>query len=686
MGKKDKNSKAAAGSKNVPKCNCEHPFNCDCGNRPPRPSRGHRWDPETQQWGGKGHKQKGGSGQTALLGAEAKTTAVGKTQVAQWQKLPSGLLRDFCQKQKRPPPKFKELLKDHSKTKFKVRVIVPDGKDSNKDLILVPAQPVENEEQAREEASLLALLQLTPNLPHERKLPEPYKTTWLAAVRSLKEKASSHKSNNDSSNTSNGKPRATNTSSSYSGKGASSNTNLTLGNAFTSQAEKRKLQAEKKRLRNSRIRKHEAIRMANRDHPVFLSATLRTQIQRLLKGDTNFAMEDPAEDSSPLEPFESDRQAYVEERLHQEGFTKRQARTAFLDQSKTTKHQSDTDEEELWEDLYDDCLQWLCIHLDEDQLPEGFDPRGATLEVVSHVGPKKSQGKEGISSEAQKFASTYGLLDQDAALLISQKKNNSLEDVLWAKVCELSDVSLSATATPSDENKQMFEEEVEAMEAIFPSAFNVSTSNGCTTVVIKTPEDLSLNIAFASCQYPSAFPQRVLVNGNWPKRFGLALHVQLVKFISTLTLGEPMLFEIYGQIQLLLQSEEELEDTSLLPTAIKSGTGRSSTGTDSSRREPQKSSIQKALLHTSFKRPRARGGFWSTPPTKTPAATSYPNISNSLKNCRLELPAGKARSDFLAQMKKADKVSFLNRFFFDSALSTNIFDPCCTYSRQELYS
>ena len=61
------------------------------------------------------------------------------------------------------------------------------------------ALPVGNEEQAMEEAALLALLHVTPNLPHERKLPEPYKTTWLAAVQAQKEVTKT-------SDTSNGNP------------------------------------------------------------------------------------------------------------------------------------------------------------------------------------------------------------------------------------------------------------------------------------------------------------------------------------------------------------------------------------------------------------------------------------------------------------------------------------------------
>ena len=134
MGKsKSKKGGSKAAAPPAKKCTCEHLYKCSCGNRPERPSKGHRWDPELQQWGGKGHKQKGASGQSSVVGQQAKVTEKGKTQLSQWQKLPSGILREYCQKQKRPPPKFKELLDDrHSKpNKFKCRVIVPDPKNGD---------------------------------------------------------------------------------------------------------------------------------------------------------------------------------------------------------------------------------------------------------------------------------------------------------------------------------------------------------------------------------------------------------------------------------------------------------------------------------------------------------------------------------------------------------------------------
>ena len=114
MGKSKGGGKGKGGSSSsktqAPKCTCDHPYNCSCGNRPPRPSKGHKWDPETQEWGGKGHKQKGASGQSGVVAKEATTATAGKTKIHEWQKMPSRILAEYCKKQKdKRPPKFKDF-------------------------------------------------------------------------------------------------------------------------------------------------------------------------------------------------------------------------------------------------------------------------------------------------------------------------------------------------------------------------------------------------------------------------------------------------------------------------------------------------------------------------------------------------------------------------------------------------
>jgi hypothetical protein len=657
------------------KCTCTHLYQCDCGNRPERPSRGHRWDPETQQWGGKGHKQKGGSGQTSVVGQEAKVTDKGKTQLAQWQTLPSEILREYCHKQKRPPPKFKELLDDkRSKpNKFKCRVIVPDPKTNrDKDLIFIPAKPVPNEEQAKEEAALLALLHLTPKLPHERKLPDPYKTTWLAAVESIKNATTKAKGQNSSNSNNNykddgGKDDGKNAGGGGDGgrkSGATSNTSLSLGSAYTSRSEKSRNADVKRQARNARIRKHEAVRMANRDHPVFLSARLRNQIQQILRGDFAGLLSDESNDENDpeLSTYDSDVQEYVEDRLYSEGFTKRQARTAFNEQAKS---KAKTVEEDQWDQVYDDCLQWLCVHLDEDQLPEGFDPRGGTLELDTSTVVKGS-------TEASKVASRFGISMRDANWLLQQQKdenhgNASLEILFWRQICKIADVKVSEENCEShgddSENREAAGEEFEALQAMFDS--DCSSAPGkdgkSSTLVIKTPERLDIHLSYVPGKYPSVFPKYVLFLGKWERPVGVAFHVEIAKFMSTLPLGDPVFFEIYGEEQNMLQTLEDLPllhlSSTSVPKPIGKGSSSSSTAPSSSASTSTKTASKKTSSGISMKRrPKARSVFWSTPPKQTPPAISF-NWSKSIERQRKSLPAWKARADFLSKLEESCKSS-----------------------------
>jgi ATP-dependent RNA helicase DHX57 len=694
-GKKGGGSSSQA--KSTPKCVCDHPFQCSCGNRPERPSKGHRWDPETQKWGGKGHKQKGASGQTASVGVEAKTTTVGKTLIAQWQKLPSDILREWCQKQKRPQPKFKELLDDTAKAEFKTRVILNDPKNPDKDLFFTPKESVNNEEQALEEAALLALLNLTPTLPHERKLPEPYRTTWLNAIHAINE--SKNKSSNnkmraktvtkiEQTNKGITQPSVGNGSSGKSAGGggaATSSSTLALATSFTSAAERRRNAEMNRQERNARIRKHEAVRMANRDHPVFLSARLRSQIQSFLRGDhesLSVNSRDPTEDDgddddATLDIFESDLQCYVEERLNHEGFTKRQARKAFS--TKKVLNWANLDENE-WEHVYEECLQWLCVHLDEDELPEGFDPRGSTLEVVapSKMRADIAESKEKNGPESYVYnnvfpttavvAAKYGITVKDALWMQHCQKDDpskTLETIFWDRICQLAHATLNDAVVDNIAscNISLVEEEFEAIKAIFPDESTTTTNkeSGTSTVCIKTLEGIEVVFSLSNI-YPLIFPTNVLFTGNWPLPVGVAFHVEIVKFISTLPLGEPMMFEIFSHGQTLLQTMDELPKISLSSNdSIIKKNGDTLAGTisfknfDTSDKEADVPKPQTDIQPIK-RRPRSRGVFWSQSPDKTKPAVAF-SWSRSIEIQRKSLPAWKARDDFLSILKAASKSS-----------------------------
>jgi ATP-dependent RNA helicase DHX57 len=648
----------------TPKCMCEDPYRCSCGNRPERPSKGHKWDPETQQWGGKGHKQKGASGQTASKAVEATTTSVGKTTVAQWQRLPSELLNEVTKREGRPPAKYKQI------GDYKFRVIVQDAKPARRgtdhDLIFVPAHACGNEEQAKEEAALLALLHMTPSIPHERKLPEPYKTTWVHAVKAAKNETKDGQSKGKAEDSLTVKMPAT-ARSDESASGAQASTNLRLGNSFVSMADRKRQQQAKRQERNARIRKHEAVRMANRDHQVFLSAQMRRQIEKLLRGETVQWEEEDRDDMTIEDDDESDLKAYVLERLHSEGFTRVQARTSFA-QLKSANQRSAS--EEQWDSIYEECLQWLCIHLDEDQLPEGFDPRGRTLDVIVARDATKlgNTQDDNINQTMTPLANKYGLSTVEASILIGKKNKDddtSTEQLLWNALCARATTPLRTKAksdTNTDENNEILLEELEALEAIFPpEECRIFRQNDFTTVVMSISSQdpnwkVDMEILLRNGIYPSCHAERLLLSGTWPVPLGATVHIKLIEFLGELPLVEPMIYEIYGKCRSLLQ---EAADGELTPVSLTLAPNGTKTSTREAQEVPQKaseSSLDLSLVYTArqLRRPRERASFWSTPPNKTSPAISFPVCDSSIRRQRESLPAAKARTDFLEAMRRSN--------------------------------
>lgn len=670
MGKANKPTKGKAKDEApTKKCSCPDPYKCTCGNRPPRPSKGHKWDPEAQVWGGKGHKQKGASGQVATVSQEAVTTHVGKTKIEQWQRLPSQLLEEYCKRQKRPSPKFQ--LREHKAGKVKYRVCLPDPSDPKKDLFYEPSVSVENEEQAKEESALLALVQLTPNMPHERKLPEPYKTTWLLALASRSSAAVAApssvkgvaKKNDSSINVPGTAPNVPDTearpfASSVAEKetvAAKASSNLVMAQTYTSLAEKKRQQEQKRIDRNARIRHHEALRLANQNVRVFMSARIRNQIRMLLRGervDLDDALgEEAGEEPNDEDEPESDMKSYVLERLLSEGFSRLQIQASF--RASLLKAQPELGTEDDWEALYESCLQWLLSHLDEDELPAGFNPQQGALEVIvaGSNSSSKQIGQINSSSEDSSLATKYGLTTRDATRLrqLSLSEQRPVEEKLWDELCHLAGVpgnSSQKDAHESTENQERLDEELEALEAIFSSEYcSTRTSDRFTTISIRFPEDEKvLDIVLENGLYPMKRPCRALVGGGWPPDgTGLACQMELLRFVSMLAVGEPMLYELYGHAQTLLQSNEF--------TALTMYPALESPSLTKLPSPPTSPTSPKRQLRP--RRPRDRGPFWSVLPSDTPSAIPFPTLSQQLQDTRRSLPSNAARSQFLSLLKRS---------------------------------
>ena len=180
--KADKKKKGKGKEPVAKRCECER--RCECGLRPERPTKkdgrpdhGFRWDGDQQKWVGKGSRDQRIASKLTDKGPKEVKGLIVKTH----EKLPSQMLGEWCQREKRPKPRW-HPAKPAPPGKHRSRCIVPDPKrrGSEHDLAFCPAEAFPSESIAKENAALLALKQTQGSLPLERKLPEPYRSTWLA--------------------------------------------------------------------------------------------------------------------------------------------------------------------------------------------------------------------------------------------------------------------------------------------------------------------------------------------------------------------------------------------------------------------------------------------------------------------------------------------------------------------------
>ena len=104
----------------------------------------------------------------------------------EWQRTPKQLVHEYCQKQKRPRPWYNKAngkpAKPGGSGTCRVWLTLPDPKKKEKSLKFLTEQGFKSTLEAEHAVALLALKHLGESIPHERKLPEPYRTMWLQLV------------------------------------------------------------------------------------------------------------------------------------------------------------------------------------------------------------------------------------------------------------------------------------------------------------------------------------------------------------------------------------------------------------------------------------------------------------------------------------------------------------------------
>jgi hypothetical protein len=264
-----------------------------------------------------------------------------------------------------------------------------------------------------------------------------------------------------------------------------------------------------------------------------------------------------------------------------------------------------------------------------------------------------------------------------------------MKEVFWKALCELNKIDLSIFTGGKEtsnigetSNKVMAEDEIEVLRAMYPeekdlcvTTFTNDVGVSFTELLIRLfPDDddydcYQIYIQYDNHSYPLSYP-KVFVIGGWKDEragFGTVIHNELMKFISSLPAGEPMIFEGLNFAQELVRSGIENSDSdssqlgpdsTLLPylnggnQVIKNTKGQNQSENEKGRSSRRPNQIFVPSFHP---RPRTKNSFWSKKPNETLPAKALPTITTALKNARERLPAAQARESFLKLMKEADK-------------------------------
>lgn len=135
--------------------------------------------PEEKKPIARGHRQRGAG--TVIVAKAAVVTADGVTLKAH-ERLPFQLLHEFCQRERRPIPKYQQCPASSKPPNKRMRVLLEDAKNSKFDMAFCPVQAFDTDSMAKDYAALLALFHFQRSLPLERKLPQPYASSWLEMV------------------------------------------------------------------------------------------------------------------------------------------------------------------------------------------------------------------------------------------------------------------------------------------------------------------------------------------------------------------------------------------------------------------------------------------------------------------------------------------------------------------------
>lgn len=491
---------------------------------------------------------------------------------------------------------------------IRVRCVLPDDKNSAKDLKFCPMQDFDSLDEAKHCAALLAFKYIEPQRPLERKLPDPYRELWLSMA-APGEDAAPKKGFVSKKAAAIAARKATAptaalvvTAAPYAGDDGGEDamdlwgntpdspvaddagpvkkfpTELTADRYFASQADFEKAKLERQQERNKKQRQRENRERANVHKQVFMSAACRDMIEQVLRtlgtitsgsagGDDSHAGGDAVAEDDEDKVARDEFYERVSKQLRKIGFQQTHIQGALQVCKKDSDHSDD--------EFMTIILDWLCLNVPEGDLPKGFNPEGTQLDVVlTTAGDKKQNEQVAMSPVLVQRLMKYGYDRCDAVVVANAHLRTHPDDagnespspeVMFALLRDLYphqlkhfEVELTKAANgtlPDDEEiAAQRQDELFALEAIYDDRFEAQVlSSGTQLLVLQVSDDVQLEIFLpTTSKYPFELPIIGLTTTN-PAVLPFLLFTcgSVLKSCSGM-LGEPMIYDICVAVDTIL--------------------------------------------------------------------------------------------------------------------------------------
>ncbi|CAH0474125.1 unnamed protein product [Peronospora belbahrii] len=554
-----------------------------------------------------GHRQRGAGTVSVSKGDTLCQGVVCK----EWQRTPMQLLHEFCQAKKRRNA-FYTRAKTQDMTMFRMCCVLPDVKDTEKDMRFCPEQEFKTLDEAKHCAALLALKHMEPLRPLERTLPDPYRTLWLALSVQDDTKSKSNigpkikrkkrlnltqmEENHGNIKDDVGFNLWVHDDTKQVDKEKETTTNmpvmLTMERKFASYKELEAAKMARTQERNKKVRARENREKANLPVQVMMSAPCRELVEGILKqvgtGQKAFMTEiqmdeDLSVEQRQLEVIEFEKN--LRQRLTAIGFTPIQIQQALQNYS----------HDHLVDDKTDDArmsaiLDWLCLNIPEGELPKKFNPVGTQLDVVL------STSSSGLAEPVRTVVLVQRLMNfgydhHDAVIVVNEflQENPGISEeemkapsvvTLFALVeklfphvkhhYNLEEFERAVEVVEDDEELlNQRRNEIFALDAIFDQKLTVVTlENGFNAqlLMFEVTDTLELHIFLPSTsKYPFELPLLALTSTETKYQPHLLAACGEALRSCVHSMGEPMLYDIYVAIDTYFQDTKRL---STRPTRV----------------------------------------------------------------------------------------------------------------------